>query len=118
MGGYKPHGPKPQDWSQGLPKKVRKFGLRVALSSKLRDRRLTIVDNFVADVSAVGVLCCAAAAGKNTAWVGPPTLYSRCVSFRFVFGPVIGQTAKTKFFTELMAAHDVAGTTSVFIDCT
>ena len=43
-GGGKPFGPKPRDHSIGLPKKVRRLGLKVALSSKLADGKLVVLD--------------------------------------------------------------------------
>jgi large subunit ribosomal protein L4 len=43
-GGGKPFGPKPRDHAIGLPKKVRRLGLKVALSSKLADGKLVVLD--------------------------------------------------------------------------
>jgi large subunit ribosomal protein L4 len=43
-GGAKPFGPRPRDHAIGLPKKVRRLGLRIALSSKLADGKLVILD--------------------------------------------------------------------------
>jgi large subunit ribosomal protein L4 len=43
-GGGKPFGPKPRDHGIGLPKKVRRLGLRIALSSKLADGKLVVLD--------------------------------------------------------------------------
>jgi large subunit ribosomal protein L4 len=43
-GGGKPFGPKPRDHAIGLPKKVRHLGLKVALSSKLADGKLVVLD--------------------------------------------------------------------------
>ncbi len=40
------HGPKPRDYSYKLPKKMVLGALRVALSAKLADEQLTIVDEF------------------------------------------------------------------------
>ncbi|GAB9473524.1 50S ribosomal protein l4 [Globisporangium polare] len=45
-GGYRVHGPKLRDFSYSLPKKVRAMGLRVALSTKLREGKLAIVDSL------------------------------------------------------------------------
>jgi large subunit ribosomal protein L4 len=45
-GGGQAHGAVFRDWSVQCPKKIRRFALRVALSAKLRDRRLVIVDDF------------------------------------------------------------------------
>jgi large subunit ribosomal protein L4 len=43
-GGGKPFGPKPRDHAIGLPKKVRQLGLKIALSSKLADGKLVVLD--------------------------------------------------------------------------
>ena len=45
-GGGKAHGPRPKDWSQQLNSKIRRLGLRVAVSSKLATGRLTVVDEL------------------------------------------------------------------------
>jgi len=45
-GGGKAKGPKPKDWSYHLPFKVRRMGLRVALSCRLAQGDLTVVDDF------------------------------------------------------------------------
>lgn len=42
-GGGRAFGPKPRDFSTELPKKIKEMGLRVALSTKLRERRLFVV---------------------------------------------------------------------------
>ena len=44
-GGVKTHGPKPRDWSYPLNAKVRNLGLRIALSAKLREGKLLVVDS-------------------------------------------------------------------------
>ena len=43
-GGGKPFGPKPRDHAHDLPKKVRRLGLKMALSSKLADGKLVVLD--------------------------------------------------------------------------
>lgn len=43
-GGGKPFGPKPRDHAIALPKKVRQLGLKVALSSKLAEGKLVVLD--------------------------------------------------------------------------
>lgn len=43
-GGGKPFGPKPRDHAIGLPKKVRQLGLKIALSSKLAEGKLVVLD--------------------------------------------------------------------------
>eukprot|EP01132_Coremiostelium_polycephalum_P004509 gene4509-5622_t len=45
-GGARAFPPKPRDHSHGLPKKVRKLCLKVALSAKLAQNKLVIIDNF------------------------------------------------------------------------
>jgi large subunit ribosomal protein L4 len=40
------HGPRPRDYSYRLPRKVRLGGLRSALSAKLAEQKLTVVDAF------------------------------------------------------------------------
>lgn len=44
VGGGVAHGPKPRDWSIDLPKKVRRLGLRCALSDRMREGRLVVLD--------------------------------------------------------------------------
>ena len=39
-------GPKTRSHAFSLPKKIRKFGLKIALSSKLRDGKLSFIDNL------------------------------------------------------------------------
>jgi large subunit ribosomal protein L4 len=48
-GGAKPFGPRPRDHAIGLPKKVRKLGLKIALSSKLADGKLVVLDQAALD---------------------------------------------------------------------
>jgi len=48
-GGGKPFGPHPRDHAHSLPKKVRALGLKVALSSKLADGKLVVLDRAVLD---------------------------------------------------------------------
>ncbi|KAF0695524.1 Aste57867_13666 [Aphanomyces stellatus] len=45
-GGYRAHGPVVRDHSYSLPKKVRAMGLRVALSAKLAEGKLAIVQDL------------------------------------------------------------------------
>lgn len=45
-GGGTIHGPQPRDYTMGVPKKVRKLALKMALSQKLLDQELTVVDRF------------------------------------------------------------------------
>ncbi|MDD5153342.1 MAG: 50S ribosomal protein L4 [Thermodesulfobacteriota bacterium] len=42
-------GPKPRDYSYKVTRKVRKLALRMALSAKLRDSQMLIVDDFTLD---------------------------------------------------------------------
>lgn len=45
VGGGRPHGPKPKDWSViKLPKKMRRNALRSALSRRVREERLFLLD--------------------------------------------------------------------------
>ena|SRR5947209_5321728 len=46
-GGGNVHGPQPRDWSQPLPKKMRRGALRSALSERLREGNLVVVEEFV-----------------------------------------------------------------------
>lgn len=48
-GGGNTHGPQPRDWSVNLPKKMRRGALRSALSERVREGNLTVVDSFTFD---------------------------------------------------------------------
>ncbi|MCB1538858.1 MAG: 50S ribosomal protein L4 [Rhodospirillales bacterium] len=48
-GGAVIFGPTPRDHAIGLPKKVRKLALRTALSAKLKDGKLLVLDTVAAD---------------------------------------------------------------------
>lgn len=45
-GGANAFGPKNRDYEYSLPKKVRKLGLKVALSSKCADKKIVVLDSF------------------------------------------------------------------------
>jgi large subunit ribosomal protein L4 len=45
-GGGNVHGPQPRDWSYSMPKKMRRGALRSALSERLREGNLIIIDEF------------------------------------------------------------------------
>ena len=45
-GGGNVHGPQARDWSQPLPKKMRRGALRSALSERLREGNLIVIDEF------------------------------------------------------------------------
>ena len=45
-GGGTVHGPQPRDWSYNLPKKMRRGALRSALSERLREGNLLIIEDF------------------------------------------------------------------------
>ena len=45
-GGGNVHGPQPRDWSYKMPKKMRRGAIRSALSERLREGNLIIVDEF------------------------------------------------------------------------
>lgn len=49
MGGSVAHGPHPRDYRQALPKKMRRLALRVALSDKLRENSVIILDGLKMD---------------------------------------------------------------------
>ena len=46
-GGGNVHGPQPRDWSYEMPKKMRRGALRSALSERLREGNLIVIDEFV-----------------------------------------------------------------------
>src|SRR5919199_848022 len=48
-GGGNVHGPQARDWSQPLPKKMKRGALRSALSERLREGNLVVVDAFALD---------------------------------------------------------------------
>ena len=48
-GGGNVHGPQARDWSQNLPKKMRRGALRSALSERLREGNLIVIDEFILD---------------------------------------------------------------------
>lgn len=51
IGGGKAHGPRVRDFNPSLNKKVRALGLRVALSVKAREGKLTVLDNLALDAA-------------------------------------------------------------------
>ncbi|MBI2340914.1 MAG: 50S ribosomal protein L4 [Deltaproteobacteria bacterium] len=46
VGGGRVFGPKPRDYTLGLPKKVRRLALREALRQRLKESRVTVLDGF------------------------------------------------------------------------
>jgi large subunit ribosomal protein L4 len=48
-GGGNVHGPQPRDWSYNLPKKMRRGALRSALSERVREGNVIVVDGFKLD---------------------------------------------------------------------
>lgn len=48
-GGGNVHGPQPRDWSYQMPKKMRRGALRSALSERLREGNLIVIDGFEFD---------------------------------------------------------------------
>ena len=48
-GGGNVHGPQPRDWSYKMPKKMRRGALRSALSERLREGNLIVIDELVFD---------------------------------------------------------------------
>jgi len=49
VGGGTVFGPRPRDYSQDMPKKMRRLGIRSALSSKVADGQLVVVDQLSMD---------------------------------------------------------------------
>src|SRR5215207_4252528 len=45
-GGGNVHGPQPRDWSSEAPKKMKRGALKAALSERLREGNLIVVENF------------------------------------------------------------------------
>ncbi len=50
-GGGNVHGPQPRDWSYNMPKKMRRGALRSALSERLREGNLIVVDEMIFDTA-------------------------------------------------------------------
>jgi len=48
-GGGNVHGPQPRDWSYNLPKKMRRGALRSALSERVREGNVLVVDSWTLD---------------------------------------------------------------------
>lgn len=48
-GGGNVHGPQPRDWSYNMPKKMRQGALRSALSERVREGRVTLIEGFTLD---------------------------------------------------------------------
>src|SRR5213596_3987514 len=48
-GGGNVHGPRPRDWSYNMPRKMRQGALRSALSERVREGRVTLVDEWKFD---------------------------------------------------------------------
>src|SRR5215208_1693574 len=48
-GGGNVHGPQPRDWSYNMPKKMRQGALRSALSERIREGKVTLVDGWSLD---------------------------------------------------------------------
>ena len=48
-GGGRAHGPQPKDWSYKMPKKMRRGALRSAISERLREGNLIVVDEIKLD---------------------------------------------------------------------
>src|SRR5712692_9025246 len=45
-GGGNVHGPQPRDWSYNIPKKMRRRAMCAAISERLREGNLVVVDSF------------------------------------------------------------------------
>jgi len=48
-GGGTIFGPQPRDYSYNLPKKVKRLAIRTALSTKMADGAITVIDGFIMD---------------------------------------------------------------------
>jgi large subunit ribosomal protein L4 len=48
-GGGNAHGPQPRDWSYNMPKKMRQGALRSALSERVREGKVTLLDGWSLD---------------------------------------------------------------------
>ena len=48
-GGGNVHGPQPRDWSYQMPKKMRQGALRSALSERVREGKVTLIDSWSLD---------------------------------------------------------------------
>src|SRR5213083_3698575 len=48
-GGGNVHGPQPRDWAYNMPKKMRQGALRSALSERVREGKVTLVDGWSLD---------------------------------------------------------------------
>src|SRR5688572_10571581 len=48
-GGGNTHGPQPRDWSYSMPKKMRRGALRSALSERVREGNLIVLESFTLD---------------------------------------------------------------------
>lgn len=55
-GGGKAHGPRVRDFDPGLNKKIRALGLKTALSVKVAEGKLTVLDNLALDAAKTRVL--------------------------------------------------------------
>ncbi|MBI2471099.1 MAG: 50S ribosomal protein L4 [Planctomycetes bacterium] len=49
-GGGVSHGPRPRDYSYAIPKKARKLALYTAMSAKVRDNELVVIDDLNFDI--------------------------------------------------------------------
>jgi large subunit ribosomal protein L4 len=65
VGGGAAFGPKPRDYSYTLPKKVRKLGLAMAVSSRVSEGKVLAVDGFNLDGKTKGFLAWAKANGMD-----------------------------------------------------
>ena len=70
VGGGAAFGPKPRDYSYDVPKKVRRGALRSALSKKLAESTLVVLDNFkLADIKTKNVLAVLEKFGTESALI-------------------------------------------------
>jgi large subunit ribosomal protein L4 len=64
-GGGNVHGPQPRDWSSELPKKMKRGALKSALSERLREGNIIVVDDFNLDTHKTKTF---AAIAKSFGW--------------------------------------------------
>jgi ribosomal protein L4 len=102
-GGGRAHGPVLRDWSISLPKRVRRLGLRVALSAKYVDRRLLVVESLAMTAPTIA----AEQSGANSSAAADGGAGG-------ALAPIV--EGKTRALEALLSRHGLAGKRVVFID--
>lgn len=106
-GGGTIFGPKPRDYSYKLPKKMRKLGLKMALSARVAEKNITVLDDFQLD--AIKTQNFAAIMGKfniaNALIVIPETNTNLEKSSRNVPGFKVMQTVGLNVYDILYHKH-------------